>query len=380
MTSTAHAHARSTTGRRALAATLGAALASVVLASSVAGAITWQHVAVSPGDERAFHGRVVATGPRTGVAAFRQSGGAFIRRTTNGGTSWTRAFDLVGAKGASQPVELSAFGAFVSAVWTGGTDFMYRRSTNRGQAWDDAVELSPVGPSTSNRASSGEVAHGADGQVTAVWTQAPDGEILARTSLDNGRTWGQTQLVALGIPPGQGAHSYFEAAVAIGTGVTYIAYIDEQLRLVVQRSLDKGRSWGAPVSAFTTSGGVAIEAAGSTVMVIGRVDTKPAIRRSTNKGATWSPPQPLANVGGQPTIDYRATYWITTFTGPESRTLIHRFSQNEGRTWSPPSRVKAGAAFSLIADSATYLDRHVVLYTDSPGGGNDAFEKAALGQ
>jgi hypothetical protein len=103
-----------------------------------------------------------------------------------------------GAEGARLPASSVTSGDNVYIVWasnkTGTPDVMFRASTDGGQTFNDKINLS-----NSTNADSTDAAISAEGgSVTVTWweTNETSQEPIARTSADNGATFGPTMNLA----------------------------------------------------------------------------------------------------------------------------------------------------------------------------------------
>ena len=126
----------------------------------------------------------------------------------------------------------SAYGSKVDIAYvrqttspTGGKAYrlFYRRSLDGGATWETAR---PVTSSTSNIADQAIARH-PNGRVSIAWTGYTTGRLYLRTSADGGGTFGPARYIGTTSNWEPGVYPFYRSdpAIAIGTGVTYVAYL-----------------------------------------------------------------------------------------------------------------------------------------------------------
>jgi hypothetical protein len=346
-----------------------------------------------------YRAQVVRTGPSHAVAIWVASGASrevIMRRTADGGETWTTPVSLASNTGLYP--SLSASGARVDVAYVGFTTCpgggdasraFYRRSLDGGATWQPPRALS----SACSRVEDLDVARHPSGQVTVVWTHTYSGRILARTSTDGGLTFGPTRFVAQtdngdrDSVPGSRYIYTGDPQLAIGWGVTYLAYSADNDILAVSRSSDGGMTWseGRRLSRSASTGRYSIVATGHAAIIgytnraSGRAQA--VYRRTTDSGATWSSTRVLTTGASgtfskSPQFAYHAgTLAAIVKAGmPGASPIWHRQSTDFGMTWSARTRVSRvhfdptdpGAQGIAILD-----ERQLALYDEYHGSGEE---------
>jgi hypothetical protein len=253
-----------------------------------------------------------------------------------------------------------------------------------------------------------QVATDGHGNWVAVWqsfenvggTIGTDSDILVARSTDNGATW--TASVALNSNAGSdSAHDSYPQVTTDGNGI-WVAVWDSAILapgsdedILVARSEDNGATWTSPApvntNAATDSGRdespqVTTDGSGNWVAVwysydslggtIG-TDSDILVARSTDNGATWTPPAALnsnaesdSGDDEKPQVTEGGGNWVAVWysydslggtIGTDSDILVARSTDN-GATWTPP------AALNSNAGSDSNGDGFPQVTTD--GGGN----------
>lgn len=370
---------------------------ALVLAGPVA-AIEWDGeqpiTTAAPRDPQ-----LVATGAQRAIVLWREGNRVVARRTVDAGATWGARqvltpivgwHEVAGAAGSLDLIYADT--APCATAERGETRRLYHRySVDGGATWSQRRALTPV----CSEVSDGAVARSPGGQVTVVWTQLWTGRILARTSTDGGATFGGARLV------GRTGNSYWDAIpcsepcppvyegktrVAIGSGVVYVAYAGEQGGVAVRRSLDRGMTWSsAKLLASVPKEPDDIAAAGSQAIVGYRRFTPDgsswfiAYRRTADRGATWEGGRRLTAVGDDEFADtvrfaYSRGLLAATFRYGRSgdSPIWHRDSPDFGESWSPRTRVsRQQEGMSWDNGDVAIIDRQLVAYWDpdaSPAG------------
>jgi hypothetical protein len=336
-----------------------------------------------------------------------------VARSTDNGATWTARAPLnsyaeTDASDDRWPrVATDGSGTWV-AVWSstdtlGGTigtdwDVLVARSTDNGAKWSAGAPLSADAESDSDNEGAAELATDGRGTWVAAWsatdttagTMGTDADILVARSTDNGATWSppaplntnaQTDSIEDGAvelaTDGKGnwvavwwSHTSF-AAPPPGSARRRAAPPPRILRVLASRSTDNGATWSPPAPLNTNANAdsgsdsfphVATDRVGNWVAVWGSGndlggtignDEDILVARSTDNGATWSPPIALSTnagadsgVDGQPRVatDGAGTWvavWRQLNTLPMSpvvrpdHVLLSRSTDN-GATWTPP--------------------------------------------
>jgi hypothetical protein len=345
---------------------------------------------------------LVATGAQRAIVLWREGNRVVARRTVDAGATWGARqvlTPIVGwheVAGAAGAVDLIYVGAGPCATAERGeTRRLYHRySVDGGATWSQRRALTPV----CSEVSDGAVARSPGGQVTVVWTQLSTGRILARTSTDGGATFGGGRLVgrtgngyrdAMPCPGPEPCPPVYEGKprIAIGTGVVYVAYAGESGGVAVRRSLDRGMTWSSPqLLASSSREPDDIIAVGSRA-IVGYRRSAPdgwswfvAYRRTTDRGATWEGGRRLTAdaddaFGSDVRFAYRGGLLAATFKygrGGGDSPIWHRESSDFGESWSPRTRVsRQQEGMSWDNGDVAIIDRQLVAYWDwdaSPAG------------
>jgi hypothetical protein len=243
-----------------------------------------------------YEPQIVATGPSSAVAIWQRGSGIYARRTADGGATWSTAQTLATSVGVSKDV--AASGAKIDLVYVKRIATVretywrlyYRRSLNGGITWAVARPMT----SATSRIMDQAVARHSDGQVSIVWTGMTTGSLYMRTSIDGGTTFGLARYIGrtANSEPGRTITYRSDPVVAIGTGVTYVAYTSKADTLSIERSLNRGVSWSSPRTlSLSAEPRPSLVAYGSKA-VVGYTLTGTALRavyrRTLDKGTSWS--------------------------------------------------------------------------------------------
>ena len=347
-----------TTRPRAALASVLAVVLSFVLAGQALG-FTWGRMSLMTDADlypNGWPGAFAAAGNRLHIVyRLRDADGRMVvyQRSTDGGETWKPAVELSRASAAqsSRPT-LSVDRSNIDVVWVEGdlqvgpNALWYRRSADAGGTWSAPVRLSPlvtesVGIPTVTR--SGD-------QVVIAYVELDTGKLYTRRSSDGGQVW-QSRL-GIGTTPIRpyGEFSWDGVpALDFGTGVLYATWAASGRSVLVRRSLDGGATWGTTMT-LETSGGESnprVSAAGSQAMVTfgfadGAGHSYARVRKTTDKGESWSPARKVSS-GTRPATSQDVLRaggnWRITFMQPYSLgvSLWYRDSP-DGVTWSDPTR------------------------------------------
>jgi hypothetical protein len=187
--------------------------------------------------------------------------------------------------------------------------------------------------------------------VLVAYTGRVSGRIWLLRSTNDGRTFGEPVEIARTTNEPFEGNSVREGApqIAFGRGAVYVSYFTDESTIKIRRSTDYGKTWGAATTIATDAFGgadMSLDAAGSHVAIgYPRITTNifPVIRRSSNKGSTWSAPIEISSPNSPPAFEVRLLIsgsgtWRAAFercntdscTG--SRTFL-KTSHDAGRTW-----------------------------------------------
>ncbi|MBW1686587.1 MAG: exo-alpha-sialidase, partial [Deltaproteobacteria bacterium] len=254
-----------------------------------------------------------------------------------------------------------------------------------------------------------------DGQGTwvAVWyasdslggTIGTDYDILVARSTDDGVTW--TPPVALNTNAGSDGWNDIHPQVATDGEGTWVAVwngvgdaIGAEWDILVARSTDGGGTWTAPVALNTNAGNdagddlypqLATDGQGNWVVVwqsddslAGTIggDDDILVARSTDGGATWTPPAALDTSSNEPDCrpqlaTDREGNWVAVFQREPSEADTDIWvarSTDAGATWTSPAQLhSSNDQWDWYADvNADGMGNWVAVWTWSPTGGPDS--------
>ncbi|MFL5673240.1 MAG: sialidase family protein [Chloroflexota bacterium] len=338
---------------RRLAAVAGILLV-LVTAQPAAAAVTWAgDVNVATTDT--YKPQILRTGASRAIAIWQRGTTAYARRTSNGGVSWsarqTIATNLefrISAASSGARVDLAYVKRSTNSSGTVVRRVYYRRSSDGGATWGTQRALT----STSSQVADQAIAHRSNGQVSIAWTGLYSGNIYMRTSTDHGATFASAKYVGHTANSEVGRRVTYvgDLQLAIGTGVTYLAYTSAHETLSVRRTLNRGSSWSGATKLNTAAGPDYSLAASGSKAVIGYTShgggMKARFRATTNSGSTWSASRlivsvPTGSFSTQPTFIYRAGVLAVTVKAgtPGNSPVWLKTSTNFGSTLSARTRV-----------------------------------------
>ena len=317
--------------------------------------------------------------------------GAYYRRSADSGSTWSTPFRLSRANvGEAGVPTIEAWGTNVDAVWLEGdnilagldTVVMYRRSTDAGVTWAEAVALSPP------QESAGTPRVSRRGSIVAVtWTDELTGKVFVKVSTDGGGSW--KARVALTTSTRK-VGSRYEAfpAVAVGTGVIYVAYYNGSHSLRIRRSTTSGSSWSSYKTLATNGNGwyPTVAASGSKAIVgyaaSTSTDSWAVIRRTSDSGATWGSVITLGSQSSYPSfspvVAVRGSRWMAIYEKCTSNScsasdVIYKASTNSGSTWSTASKASVRKRKWEAPADVDVATKTLVLYIDYDTKGNDVY-------
>lgn len=276
---------------------------------------------------------------------------------------------------------------YVYEEWMGcGSSIGFARSADGGRTWSRPVTLAG-----SLNAWDPGVTTAPDGTVYAAFMNSDSSHTypVVETSFDHGRTFSSPVRL---VPPDLNNWGDRDFIVAGPHGVLYLtwdygpsaaavtdictpggscAFATGDLNVVIQKSTDYGRTWSAmehvspgfPASGgdsapmvLEPSGAIDMQYQGYNIYNLNTYAMNPAsayFTRSTDGGATWSPPVQIAPSAGTMSL---AEWWIDGAIGADAAGNLYitwdtqndvtgtdigwlSYSVNHGRTWSPGIRV-----------------------------------------
>ena len=272
-----------------------------------------------------------------------------------------------GANASRPSIALSADGSRLSAVWTQSSEVWGAASDDSGTSWSTPTRVSSSGTT----ADYPQMIASDDGlKANAIWYRfSPSEAVTTASSTDGGKTWGNRVTRVLGLAAGNPQI----AGSADGTRVAAVwAYDNPAIRVVeVSWSSDAGVIWAAPepISDITKNAAdpqVAVSEDGSDMVVayseMDGTDERVRIRRSTDGGENWNPPEVLSGAGanaGSPQVaisaDGARTYVLWTGTvGADRRVQIT--TQTGLGPWSSPINLSEAGQNASATDLSISAD------------------------
>ncbi len=338
--------------RRAGAVVAGALL--VLLVTQPVLSVEWG-AAVRLSSLDNYRPRVLRTGPASALAVYQRGSNAYARRTADGGKTWSAPTEIASAIGVN--VSAVAQGPRVDIAYvrhvttsTGGTSFrLYlRQSLDGGATWLASRAMT----SSSSRIADQAIARHSNGRVTIAWTGYSTGRLYMRTSADGGATFSAARYIGStrNWEPGASPMYRSDLAIAIGTGVTYVAYLSATNTMSVRRTTDQGLTWSSPKTiSSSTDAPFELVATGSQAILAYTSTASGTMqahyRRSMDKGTTWSTARALsASTGGrfsttpQFALQGGVLAVVLKHGTPGDSPIWYRQSTDFGLTWSALSR------------------------------------------
>jgi hypothetical protein len=377
-----------TSRRRALSTLTGLVLLLVLSAQAVV-ALTWASP-VRLASTETYRPQIVRTGSSSAIAVWQRGSNAYARRTADGGRTWSATVNV--ASGVRVSISVAGAGGRVDLAYvrqvaspTGGSAYrlFYRRSLDGGATWKAPVALT----SASSLIADQDVARHPNGQVAVAWTGLTTGNLYTRTSTDGGATFAPARYVGrtTNREPGRTVIYRGDPAIALGAGVTYVAYTSARDVVSVRRSTNLGGTWSpaAPIASQVAPEYTLV--ADGTRAVLGYTTSRSgtmqaAYRRTTDRGATWSAPgQVAALTPGQFSTTPQFAFadgvlGVVLKQGrPGGSPVWYRSSTDFGATWSGSTRV----SLVHVADPdpepaglAILGSRRIAGYNENRGVGN----------
>jgi hypothetical protein len=333
-----------------------AALLLLVLTAAPALAISWGGETKLTGAPT-YRPEILRTGPTSAIAVWTGGSAVYARRTADGGRTWTSRVALAangGLYGSVSGIGRRVDLAYVQVV-TCPSDgkqarrLFYRRSLDGGASWSTPRALT----SPCSQIADQDVARYANGQVSVAWTGLYTGRMFMRTSTDGGASFGPPQSAGrtYNSEPGTRVTYVGDPTLAIGDGVTYLAYTSARDALSVRRSTNLGMSWSAPRLLDSRNSGFSNIATVGARAIIGYTSTstgtaRALYRRTADRGASWSGAQSVVPVAtgeysAGPQFTYRGGLLVVLVARgkPGTAAIRHRQSSDFGSTWSASTTV-----------------------------------------
>ncbi|HEY3249260.1 MAG TPA: sialidase family protein [bacterium] len=280
-----------------------------------------------------------------------------LRRSVDGGATWTSAQNLSATGSPSANPKLAAFGPNLYVMWEEGTapsrEVYLRRSTNGGVTFGPAVNVSAsAGDSFRPRFTvTGPV-------VYATYRDETPGnaDIFLRTSTNGGVTFGSAANLSA-----DGGRSTSQRIFVSGTFIL-VVWLDNTTGnddVYLRRSTDGGATWEATKNLAANAGDTDSldRSLGGTALHVIWDDSTPGnfdifYRRSTNVGASFAAVLNLSGNSGaslnpQVVTSFRDLYVAWDDTTPGNREILFLHSANAGATFGLPA---AGDGGTMAAD------------------------------
>jgi hypothetical protein len=359
-------------------------------------ALTWGPIRAITSDEQAnaWIGSTVAYSGGVAVAYRHIVGGeygSYVRRSTDGGTTWTTPTQLNAVGTFSTRPALAAAGDTLDAVFVQSNDgqatsrVIYRTSGNGGTTWSSPIALSPTG-TTAGFPTVARVGS----KVVVAWTNAITGKVGVRTSGNGGATFQPRIDVATTTNQPFVDVSDFSleawATVIYSDGVINLAYRTSTSTLKLRRSGNNGGSWtpALTLASNVDSGKASLAASGRTVLVAYTVQPTSTsnghavYRRSGNAGQSWSSVAAFsggsARPSGAPVVTFRSSAWRVAFgrctdDACAETQVLYRQSASAS-SWGAASTVTSGPGAYVEPVGVTHAaGKTIVVFISDDGGG-----------
>jgi hypothetical protein len=378
-------------------------LSIVVAGSATATSWTGDRALTKSGGGYGYRGGLAVSSGTLVHAVYEQfTLGQFMvwyRRSTDSGTTWGTPILLSrpGVGDAGVPA-VDAAGSAVDAVWIEGDDIIngldstvvYRRSADGGLTWQDPIQIS----ATTGRAGFPRVLHGPAGHVIVTWTDQVSGRVFERLSVDGGKTFGATVLIATTsnrpFPSRTVNEPLYEAypSAAAGTGVIYLVYFSTARTLLVRRSFDGGVHWGTAVALATSADGqdaAAVAAYGSGAIVgyaaVAGADRYSVVKRTTDGGGHWGSPVALSPLSGYPSfapvLVHHGTSWLAAYERCTSNSCsgsdVWLRISGTGSTWTAATKASVRKRSFDAPEDVEVATKILVLYDDVNSSSGDVY-------
>ena len=227
-------------------AAIAGILLLLVTAQPAAAAVTWAGD-VNLATTDTFQPRILRTGASSAIAIWQRGQTAYARRTSDGGKTWSARQTIatniefrISAASSGARVDIAYTKRYTNSAGKLARRLYYRRSADGGATWGAQRALT----STTSQVADQAIAHRSNGQVSVAWTGLYTGNIYMRTSTDHGGTFAAARFAAHTNNSEVGRRVTYmgDLQLAIGTGVTYLAYTSAHDTLSVRRTLNRGAS------------------------------------------------------------------------------------------------------------------------------------------
>jgi len=276
----------------------------------------------------------------------------YLRRSSDGGATWPYRYTLPGN---NQAGAIAARGRHVDLVWASENDssLFYAHSGDRGQSFGPRYEFSNNYSETEPH-----VARGPGGLVAICWGESLGGlDISCRVSTKGGGSFGKKASFRTSVLE--------VSSVTVGEGVVYVAYHRGQRELVVRRSTDAGKTWQIALEItdgeFATSPSIVADGdrayfAYTTVDANEHLQVR--VRRSLNRGASWSAPHLMAPDTMRPFSRYLSIANGVLRGAFTTNDGVFYTQSTDGLIWSAPQKV----AKSALDVAVGYAGKPIVIY------------------
>jgi hypothetical protein len=310
------------------------------------------------------------------------------RRSTNGGVAWGAPVTIAGIVAATTSSgdaavvdegvaviadDLSAADAATEdqpaqAGATGGRERPQR--PRRTAVSGAAAAASPSYP---------RLVRDAANRVVIAWTDDVTGAMYIRRSTDGGVTWLNPQSIDTTTNK-PADDSYFDAFpdVAAGASILYLVYYKSASSLRVRRSTNGGSTWTAATTIASNGSGYipSVTATGSSAVIGYGIWSSPhlyaAIRRTSDKGATWKTVVKLGSSTGywtfQPMVARGGSRWQAVYErcldANCAATGVYYRSSADGVSWTTAVRISSSPRPFESPGGLAYADRVGVAFGD----------------
>jgi hypothetical protein len=230
----------------------------------------------------------------------------YFKRSTDGGTSWSQAVNISGNSGYSdQPDAVVDDSGNIDVVWydstPGNSEIFFSRSTDNGASWSQAVNISNS-PAISVRP---DIAVAAGGNISVVWMDVISGywQIFFSRSTDNGDTWSQPKKISY-----LWGNSYLPYIAVDNAGNLNVAWENDNFgNIFFSRSVDDGVTWSQAKNISANLGGsfgfaLAVDGARNIDFIYANGasgNTDIYFMRSTDDGGAWSQAVNISDIPGE---------------------------------------------------------------------------------